>query len=103
MSPERIYFDLHDTVLPPELAGKTMDVGDFSLTRVRVAQPVAGVTRVVLDTRGGSNFAVSMESNPYRLVVELRGSEKTLAANQFVPKGTTPKLTPASVDRATSR
>ena len=101
-SPERIYFDLHDTVLPPELAGKTMDVGDFSLTRVRVAQPVAGVTRVVLDTRGGSNFSVSMESNPYRLVVELRGSEKALAANQFVPKGTTPKLTPASVDRAMS-
>ena len=102
MSPERIYFDLHDTVLPPEWAGKTMDVGDFSLTRVRVAQPVAGVTRVVLDTKGGSNFAVSMESNPYRLVVELRGSQKTLAANQFVPKGTTPKLTPASVDRAPS-
>ena len=102
MSPERIYFDLHDTVLPPELAGKTMDVGDVALTRVRVAQPVAGVTRIVLDTRGGANFSVSMESNPYRLVVGLRGSEKALAANQIVPKGTTPKLTSASVDRAPS-
>ena len=102
MSPERIYFDLHDTVLPPELAGKTMDVGDVSLTRVRIAQPVAGVTRIVLDTKGGSNFSVSMESNPYRLVVELRGSEKALAANQFAPKGTIPKLTSASVDRAPS-
>jgi hypothetical protein len=29
-----------------------MDVGDASLTRVRIAQPVAGVTRVVLDTKG---------------------------------------------------
>jgi N-acetylmuramoyl-L-alanine amidase len=85
MSPERIYFDLHDTVLSPELDGKTMDVGDVSLTRVRVAQPVAGVTRIVLDTKDGSNFSVSMESNPYRLVVELRGREKTLATNQFVP------------------
>src|SRR5208282_4638870 len=100
MSPERIYFDLHDTVLPPELAGKTMDVGDFSLTRVRIAQPVAGVTRIVLDTKGGSNFSVSMESNPYRLVVGLRSSEKALAANQFAPKGATLKLTSASVDRA---
>ena len=62
-----------------------MDVGDVSLTRVRIAQPVAGVTRIVLDTKGGSNFSVSMESNPYRLVVELRGSEKALAANQFAP------------------
>ncbi len=81
MSPERIYFDLHDTVLAPELNGKTLDVGDTSLTRVRIAQLVAGVTRVVLDTKDGSNFSVSMESNPYRLVVELRGSWKGLAAN----------------------
>ncbi len=85
MSPERIYFDLHDTVLAPDLDGKTMDVGDASLSRVRVAQPVAGVTRIVLDTRNGSNFSVSMESSPYRLVVELRGSEKTLAANRIAP------------------
>jgi N-acetylmuramoyl-L-alanine amidase len=82
MSPERIYFDLHDTALSPELDGKAMDIGDASLTRVRIAQPVAGVTRVVLDTRDDSNFSVSMESNPYRLVVELRGSEKTLMANR---------------------
>jgi N-acetylmuramoyl-L-alanine amidase len=82
MSPERIYFDLHDTVLSHDLDGKTMDVGDASLSRVRIGQPVAGVTRIVLDTKDGSNFSVSMESSPYRLVVELRGSEKTLAANR---------------------
>lgn len=81
MAPERIYFDLHDTVLAPELNGKSMDVGDVSLTRVRIAQPVAGVTRIVLDTRDGSNFSVSMESNPYRLVVELRGNDRALAAS----------------------
>jgi N-acetylmuramoyl-L-alanine amidase len=85
VSPERIYFDLHDTVLSPDLDGKTMDVGDASLTRVRIAQPVAGVTRIVLDTKDGSNFSVSMESSPYRLVVELRGSQKTMAANQLAP------------------
>ena len=92
MSPERIYFDLHDTVLSHELEGKTMDVGDASLSRVRIAQPVAGVTRVVLDTQGGSNFSVSMESSPYRLVVELHGnsktSDKTLAANSIAPAHT---------------
>ncbi len=85
MSPERIYFDLHDTVLSPELNGKTMDIGDTSLSRVRIAQLVAGVTRVVLDTKDGSNFSVSMESSPYRLVVELRGSERTLAAKNVPP------------------
>ena len=92
MSPERIYFDLHDTVLSPELDGKTMDIGDVSLTRVRVAQPVAGVTRIVLDTKDGSNFSVSMESSPYRLVVELRGREKTLASNSMTSNRTAASL-----------
>jgi N-acetylmuramoyl-L-alanine amidase len=105
MSPERIYFDLHDTVLSPELDGKTMDVGDVSLTRVRVAQPVAGVTRIVLDTKDGSNFSVSMESSPYRLVVELRGREKTLAtksidSNRIDPNRMVPNRSSASVGAA---
>jgi N-acetylmuramoyl-L-alanine amidase len=102
MSPERIYFDLHDTVLSPELSGKTMDIGDASLTRVRIAQPVAGVTRVVLDTKDGSNFSVSMESSPYRLVVELRGSEKTLAARSIPTSRTSPSViaTPAPMKAA---
>ncbi len=82
MSPERIYFDLHDTALAPDLEGKTIDIGDVSLTRVRVAQPVSGVTRVVLDTRDGSNFSVSMESNPNRMVVELRANDRALATNR---------------------
>lgn len=100
MSPERIYFDLHDTALASELDGKTMEVGDSSLTRVRVAQPVAGVTRVVLDTKDGSNFSVSMESSPYRLVVELRGSnassDKTLASNRGSAKAAIAAATGAS-------
>lgn len=71
-NPERIYFDLFDTRLADELSGKKIDVGDALLQRVRVAQPVRGVTRVVLETKGASNFSVSMETNPYRLVVEVR-------------------------------
>jgi N-acetylmuramoyl-L-alanine amidase len=85
MSPERIYFDLHDTALPSSLDGKTMDVGDTALSRVRVAQPVAGITRIVLDTKGGSNFSVSMESNPYRLVVELHDAPKMVASKKAAP------------------
>jgi N-acetylmuramoyl-L-alanine amidase/putative methionine-R-sulfoxide reductase with GAF domain len=71
-SPDRIYFDLHDTALVAEIAGKTIDVGDALLARVRVAQPVSGLTRVVLETRGNSNYSVSLEPNPYRLVVQVR-------------------------------
>jgi N-acetylmuramoyl-L-alanine amidase/putative methionine-R-sulfoxide reductase with GAF domain len=69
--PDRIYFDLHDTSLSPEFAGKTIEVGDALLARVRIAQPVTGLTRVVLETRGNSDFSVSLEPNPYRLVVQV--------------------------------
>ena len=72
-NPERIYFDLYDTVLAPGLMGKSIEVGDKMISRVRIAQPVAGVTRVVLETKGGSNFSVSLEPSPYRIVVEVRG------------------------------
>jgi N-acetylmuramoyl-L-alanine amidase len=71
-SPERIYFDLHDTRLAPGISGKPIDVGDELLQRIRVAQSAQGVTRVVLETKGASNFSVSLEPNPYRLVVEVR-------------------------------
>jgi N-acetylmuramoyl-L-alanine amidase len=72
-NPDRIYIDLHDTGLAPGLFGKTIEVKEALLTRVRIAQPVRGVTRVVLETRGASDFSVRLESNPYRLVVEVHG------------------------------
>jgi N-acetylmuramoyl-L-alanine amidase/putative methionine-R-sulfoxide reductase with GAF domain len=71
-APDRIYFDLHDTALSPEFVGKTIDVGDSLLAKVRLAQPGSGLTRVVLETKGNSNYSVSLEPNPYRLVVQLR-------------------------------
>ncbi len=79
--PDRIYFDLRDTQLAPALAGKSIDIGDTFVSRVRMAQPVAGMTRVVLETKANSTFSVSLEPNPYRLVVEVR----KIGAN---PKGT---------------
>jgi N-acetylmuramoyl-L-alanine amidase len=79
--PDRIYFDLHDTQLGPELLGKSIEFGDAVLNRIRMAQPVAGMTRVVLETKANPNFSVSLEPNPYRLVVEVR----KIGAN---PRGT---------------
>ena len=84
-NPDRIYFDLHDTQLAAELVGKAIDVGDPLLSRVRVAQPVAGMTRIVLETKSNTTFSVSLEPNPYRLVVEVHkvGSTPKGAVNLF--------------------
>jgi N-acetylmuramoyl-L-alanine amidase len=70
--PDRIYFDLRDTQLAPDLIGKSMDVGETFVSRIRMAQPVAGMTRIVLETKANSTFSVSLEPNPYRLLVEVR-------------------------------
>ncbi len=70
--PERIYFDLPSTQLPPELFGKSIEFHDSLLKRIRMSQPVPGLTRVVLETRNAPVFSVSAQENPSRLVVELR-------------------------------
>src|ERR1700728_1075307 len=83
--PDRIYFDLHDTQLAPDLLGKSIEVGDTLINRIRVAQPVSGMTRIVLETKADTNFSVSLESNPYRLVVEVRkiGTNPKSSVNLF--------------------
>jgi N-acetylmuramoyl-L-alanine amidase len=68
--PERIYFDLHDTALGAGVPGN-IEVGDELLVRIRLAHPMPGVTRVVMETKNSPGFSVSLEPNPYRLVVEI--------------------------------
>ncbi|HYW39589.1 MAG TPA: GAF domain-containing protein, partial [Terriglobales bacterium] len=55
-NPDRIYFDLHDTQLASNLAWKSIEVGDALLKRIRVAQPVTGMTRIVLETKANTDF-----------------------------------------------
>jgi hypothetical protein len=83
--PDRIYFDLRDTQLASNLAWKSIAVGDALLNRIRVAQPVSGVTRIVLETKAQVDFSVSLEPNPYRLVVEVRkvGASSKGTVNRF--------------------
>ena len=88
-SPERIYFDLHDTALAQSLNGKTIEVGDQLLARIRVAQPFPGVSRIVLETRGVSNFSVGLEPNPYRLSIEIsRISTRQKSKTDMLQTGT---------------
>jgi N-acetylmuramoyl-L-alanine amidase/putative methionine-R-sulfoxide reductase with GAF domain len=89
--PDRIYFDLHDTQLSSDLSGKAIEIGDTLISRVRLAQPVAGMTRIVLETKANTNFSVSLESNPFRLIVEVRkvGSAPKSAVNLFPNAPTT--------------
>ena len=104
-SPERIYFDLHDTTLAPGMFGKTIEIGDAHLARVRIAQPAKGISRVVLETTGASDFSVSLKSNPFRLVVEIRKASQPEngGAVADLPKATAVVPPPALVPAPPSR
>jgi N-acetylmuramoyl-L-alanine amidase/putative methionine-R-sulfoxide reductase with GAF domain len=74
-NPERIYFDLLGTSLAPGMNGQVIDVKDGLISRIRVAQPTDNVTRVVLETTSGSTFWDTLQQNPNRLVIQVRGTE----------------------------
>src|SRR5678815_3400471 len=86
-NPDRFYFDLRDTQLAPDLEGKSFD-GDALLSRIRIAQPAPGMTRIVLEARPGASLSrpqVSLERDPYRLVIEVSkaGASPKGAVNLF--------------------
>lgn len=72
-NPDRIFFDLHGTKLASVLVGKTFDVEDGFLHKIRVAQYQPGLTRVVLEVDGVSEFSAFLLPNPYRLIVDIHG------------------------------
>ena len=74
-SPARILFDLPDTKLASTLVGKSFDVDDGFLKKLRVAQFAPGSTRVVLEVDNLADYDAFLLPNPYRLVIDIRGKD----------------------------
>jgi len=72
-NPDRIFFDLHDTKLASTLVGKTFEVSDGFLRRVRIAQFQKGMVRVVLEVDDVSDYSAFLLPNPYRLIIDIHG------------------------------
>ena len=72
-NPDRIFFDLHDTKLASTLVGKTFEVSDGFLRRVRIAQFQKGMVRVVLEVDDISDYSAFLLPNPYRLIIDIHG------------------------------
>ncbi len=88
-SPDRIFFDL-DAKLARSLSGKIVDVNDDLLKRIRVAQFKSQRARIVLEVGEHSDFSCSVETNPERLVIDLRNSDlsnRDLKNNQVQTSG----------------
>jgi N-acetylmuramoyl-L-alanine amidase len=76
--PDRIFFDLRGTKLASTLVGKSFDVDDGFLKKIRVAQFKADQARVVLEVDSLSQYDAFLLPNPSRLIVDIHG--KTAAA-----------------------
>jgi N-acetylmuramoyl-L-alanine amidase len=79
-NPDRIYFDLRDTKLASTLVGKSFDVDDGFLKKIRVAQFQPGRTRVVLEVDDLSDYDAFLLPDPYRLIIDIHG-QNTQAEN----------------------
>ena len=78
--PDRIFFDLSDTRLVSTLVGKSFDVQDGFLKKIRVGQYDKDSTRVVLDVDDVTEYSAFLLPNPYRLIVDIHGKTNANAA-----------------------
>lgn len=78
-NPDRIFFDLRDTKLASTLVGKSFEVDDGFLKKIRVAQFQPGRTRVVLEVDNLSTYEAFLLPNPYRLIIDIHGKDDKIA------------------------
>jgi len=86
-NPDRIFFDLYGTQLASTLVGKSFDVQDGFLKKIRVAQFKPGKTRIVLEVDDLPEYNAFLLPNPTRLIIDIHG-KKTDGAEQASKKRT---------------
>jgi N-acetylmuramoyl-L-alanine amidase len=85
-NPDRVFFDLHNTHLSSTLKGKTFDVEDGFLHRMRVAQFQLSETRIVLELDDVAEYTAFLLPNPYRLIIDIHGKHPQKVAGTDSPK-----------------
>src|ERR1700719_247305 len=74
-NPERIFFDLREARLTPEVAREVnrenSNVDGDVLTAIRVAQNHTGVVRIVLNVNRVKEYVASISQNPPQLLIDL--------------------------------
>ena len=74
-NPDRIFFDLYNASPSEDLKDKILDVNGGFLKQIRVGNPKANTTRVVLDVVGIEDYTLFSLPNPFRLIVDIRGKK----------------------------
>jgi len=77
--PDRIFFDILDTKLASTLVGKTFDVDDGFLKKIRVAEYKPGQSRIVLEVDDLASYDAFLLPDPYRLIIDVHGKQSRAA------------------------
>jgi N-acetylmuramoyl-L-alanine amidase len=87
--PDRLFFDIDNTRLDHNLLGKTFEVNDGLVRRIRVAPYRADLARVVLELEKDVDYSASLAANPWRIVIDLRRHKPPpiLSASSSTPAG----------------
>ena len=72
-NPDRVFYDLQNAMTPAAVSDGLGTVKGALVTGLRVARPVAGLTRVVIDIKGSARHSVFPMYNPFRLVIDVEG------------------------------
>jgi N-acetylmuramoyl-L-alanine amidase len=88
-NPDRLFFDIRDAAIRLDNnATRTVDIDGPLVKQARIAMNQRTVVRIVLDLKQKVDYDVSVLSNPWRLMVELRpkGAPKSAPAPQPAPE-----------------
>jgi len=96
-NPDRIFFDLHNTSLISSLKGKSFEVDDGFLKKIRVAQFKPGRALVVLEVEENAEYSAFYVEKPSRLIIDVHGKNyvKSLATKESTDQSTMPPAKPA--------
>lgn len=81
--PDRLYFDLKNSILNKELQ-KTISVGNGMLRTVRAGQFSEDTVRVVLDLDKMTRYKVLTMEDPIRLIIDIYGQKQATAVKKRI-------------------
>jgi N-acetylmuramoyl-L-alanine amidase len=74
-NPDRIFLDIQNAQLSPELMGKSFSLGSGPLRQLRCGQTKERVARLVFDMSEIEKYHVSRMQSPHRIVLDVKSSQ----------------------------
>jgi AMIN domain-containing protein len=90
-NPERVYLDLSQTEISPQLASRRIALEDGLVEQIRMGTGQGSVTRIVLDLRMALRYRVSKLDDPERMLIELSRPSDGMALMESTPIRSAPR------------